>query len=63
MARLENVGHWRITSRITGILALAILLGAAAGGFLYVRLRVVAAAYETLFDHDVRCLLYTSRCV
>src|SRR5215469_14394666 len=44
----------KITSKIWGILGLAILVGAAGGGFLYLRLRTVASAYERLFDHDVR---------
>ena len=45
---------WKITTRIWAILALSTFVGAAAGGFLYFRLRTVVSAYEDLFDRDVR---------
>ena len=48
------MGTWKITTRIWGILALSILVGASGGGFLYMRLQSVASSYERLFDHNVQ---------
>ena len=45
---------WKINTRIWGILALTMLVGASGGGFLYLRLQSVASSYEILFDRDVR---------
>src|ERR1017187_5415370 len=44
---------WKINTRIWGILALTMLVGASGGGFLYLRLQSVASSYEILFDRDV----------
>jgi methyl-accepting chemotaxis protein len=48
------VKNWKITSRIWGILTLALVVGVFAGGFLFVRLNSIVAAYERLFDQNVR---------
>ena len=45
---------WKITTRISGVLALTMLVGILGGGFLYQRLRSVASSYERLFDHNVQ---------
>ena len=46
--------HWRITTKIWAIVALTLLLGAAAGSFLFQRLESIVSVYETLFDHNMR---------
>jgi methyl-accepting chemotaxis protein len=46
--------NWKITSRIWGILTLALVVGVFAGGFLFLRLNTIVAAYERLFDQNVR---------
>jgi methyl-accepting chemotaxis protein/methyl-accepting chemotaxis protein-1 (serine sensor receptor) len=48
------MGNRKITTRIWAILALTMLVGAAGGGFLYLRLQSVASSYEVLFDRNVR---------
>jgi methyl-accepting chemotaxis protein len=48
------MGTWKINTRIWGILALTMLVGASGGSFLYLRLQSVASSYEILFDRDVR---------
>jgi methyl-accepting chemotaxis protein len=49
-----HVKSWKITSRIWGILTLALVVGVFAGGFLFLRLNSIVAAYERLFDQNVR---------
>lgn len=51
-AQSTNMNTRRITTRIWAVLALSLLLGAAGGGFLYLRLRTVASSFATLFDRD-----------
>ena len=46
--------NWKITSRIWGILTLALAVGVFGGGFLFLRLNSIVAAYERLFDQNVR---------
>jgi methyl-accepting chemotaxis protein len=48
------MANWKITSRIWGILALTLLMGAGAAGVLYLRMNSVVSAYEILFDRNVR---------
>jgi methyl-accepting chemotaxis protein len=45
---------WKITTKIWGILGLTMLVGAAGGGFLFLRLQNIVGAYERLFDQNVR---------
>jgi methyl-accepting chemotaxis protein-1 (serine sensor receptor) len=45
--------NWTITGRIWAVLSLSVLVGSAAGGFLFLRLENQASDYERLFKHDV----------
>jgi len=46
--------NWKITTRIWVVLALGVMVGIGAAGFLFQRLETVASSYERLFDHNVK---------
>ena len=45
---------WKITTRIWAVLAMGVMVGIGAAGFLFQRLETVASSYERLFDRNVK---------
>ncbi len=46
------MARWTVTRKIWAVLALSLLVGAGASGFLFYRMDVLASSYERLFDRD-----------